>query len=141
MSYIAGGTTIRADINQALIEAPQADVGLIGAELLPLQNVQAKSGTYLKVQLAAGELLSNNSAARGAGSEYQRGIRSFTSANYDTQEFGLEELLDDSSVQDLSRFFAVESETAKFLLRQIKLGHEKRVSDLIWAGSTPFAYR
>jgi hypothetical protein len=139
MSYIAGGSTIRADINQALIEAPQADVGLIGATLLPLQNVQAKSGTYLKVQLAAADLLSNNSAARGNGSEYQRGIRSFASANYDTQEFGLEELLDDASVTDLSRFFSVESETARFLLRQIKLGHEKRVADLLWAGSTPFA--
>jgi len=140
MSYIAGGTTIRADINQALIEGPAADLGLIGAELLPLQNVQAKAGTYLKVQLAAGELLSNNSAARAAGSEFQRGIRSFTSAQYDTQEYGLEELLDDGSVQDLNRFFAVESETAKFLLRQIKLklSHEKRVSDLLWANTTPF---
>lgn len=139
MSYIAGGSTIRADINQALIEAPQADVGLIGATLLPLQNVQAKSGTYLKVELAAADLLSNNSAARGNGSEYQRGIRSFASANYDTQEYGLEELLDDASVTDLSRFFSVESETARFLLRQIKIGHEKRVADLLWAGSTPFA--
>jgi hypothetical protein len=138
MSYIAGGTTIRADINQALIEAPQADVGLIGATLLPLQNVSAKAGTYLKVQLAAADLLSNNSAIRSAGSEYQRGIRSFTSASYSTEEFGLEELLDDGSVEDLNRFFAVESETARFLLRQIKLGHEKRVSDLLWAGSTPF---
>ena len=36
MSYIAGGVTIRADINQALIEGPAADVGLIGATLLPL---------------------------------------------------------------------------------------------------------
>ena len=69
MSYIAGGTTIRADINQALIEAPQADVGLIGAELLPLQNVQAKSGTYLKVQLAAADLLSNNSELGSGNSE------------------------------------------------------------------------
>lgn len=139
MSYIAGGTTIRADINQALIEAPQADVGLIGSTLLPLQNVSAKAGTYLKVQLAAADLLSNNSAIRSAGSEYQRGIRSFTSANYMTEEFGLEELLDDSNVEDLNRFFSVESETARFLLRQIKLGHEKRVADLLWAASTPFA--
>lgn len=139
MSYIAGGTTIRADINQALIEAPQADVGLIGSTLLPLQNVSAKAGTYLKVQLGAADLLSNNSAARSAGSEFQRGIRSFSQANYQTQEFGLEELLDDSSVEDLNRFFSVESETARFLLRQIKLGHEKRVSDLLWAASTPFA--
>lgn len=139
MSYIAGGTTIRADINQALIEAPQADVGLIGATLLPLQNVQAKSGTYLKVQLAAADLLSNNSAARAAGSEYQTGIRSFSSASYDTQDYGLSELLDDSIVTDLNRFFSYESETAKFLLRQLKLGHEKRVADLLWSGSTPFA--
>jgi hypothetical protein len=138
MSYIAGGSTIRADINQALIEAPQADVGLIGATLLPLQNVQAKAGTYLKVQLAAADLLSNNSAIRSAGSEFQRGIRSFSQASYQTEEYGLEELLDDGSVEDLNRFFAVESETARFLLRQIKLGHEKRVADLLWAGSTPF---
>ena len=138
MSYIAGGTTIRADINQALIEAPTADVGLIGAELLPLQNVAAKAGTYLKVQLAQADLLSNNSAARAAGSAFQRGIRSFSSSEYSTQEYGLEELLDDGSVQDLSRFFSVESETARFLLRQIKLGHEKRVSDLIWNATTPF---
>jgi len=139
MSYIAGGATIRADINQALIEAPNADVGLIGSTLLPLQNVQAKSGTYLKVELAGAELLNNDAAKRAPGSEYQRSIRSFSSANYTTEEFGLSELLDDSVVTDLNRFFAYESETAKFLLRQLKLSHEKRVADLLWAGSTPFA--
>lgn len=138
MAYVSGGTTIRADINQALIEAPQADVGLIGSQLLPLQNVDAKSGTYLKVQLAGAELLSNNATARDAGSAYSRGIRSFSQANFSTDEFGLEELLDDSTAKDLNRFFSYEAETAKFLLRQLKLSHEKRVSDLIWAGSTPF---
>ena len=138
MSYISGGSSIRADINQALVEAPQADIGLIGAQLLPLQNVDAKSGTYLKVQLAGAELLSNNAAARDAGSQYSRGIRSFSSANYSTDEFGLEELLDDSNVADLSRFFSYESETAKFLLRQLKLSHEARVNTLLFAGSTPF---
>ena len=138
MSYIAGGSTIRADINQALIEGPAADVGLIGATLLPLQNVQAKSGTYLKVELAGAELLSNNAASRAAGSGYQRSIRSFTSANYATEEFGLEELLDDSNVADLNRFFSYEAETARFLLRQLKLSHEKRVADLLWASTTPF---
>ena len=138
MSYIAGGSTIRADINQALIEAPQADVGLIGSQLLPLQNVDAKSGTYLKVQLGGAELLSNNATARDAGSAYSRGIRSFSQANFSTDEFGLEELLDDSAVKDLNRFFAYESETAKFLLRQLKLSHEARVNTLLFAGSTPF---
>ena len=138
MAYVSGGTTIRADINQALIEAPQADVGLIGSQLLPLQNVDAKSGTYLKVQLGGAELLTNNAAARDSGSGYNRGIRSFSSANYSTDEFGLEEIVPDDTAKDLNRFFSYESETAKFLLRQLKLSHEKRVSDLLWAGSTPF---
>jgi len=138
MAFINGGTTIRADINQALIEAPQADVGLIGAQLLPIQNVDAKSGTYLKVQLAAGELLSNNVLNRESGSNYSRGIRSFSSANYVTSEFGLEELVPDDASADLNRFFSYESETAKFLLRQLKLSHEKRVNDVVWASSTPF---
>ena len=138
MAFINGGTTIRADINQALIEAPQADVGLIGAQLLPIQNVDAKAGTYLKVQLAAGELLSNNALNRESGSSYSRGIRSFASANYATNEFGLEELVPDDASADLNRFFSYESETAKFLLRQLKLSHEKRVNDVVWASSTPF---
>ena len=138
MAFINGGTTIRADISQALIEAPQADVGLIGSQLLPLQNVDAKAGTYLKVQLAAGELLSNNALNRESGSNYSRGIRSFASANFATSEFGLEELLPDDASADLNRFFSYESETAKFLLRQLKLSHEKRVADLLWAGTTPF---
>jgi len=47
-------------------------------------------------------------------------------------------LLDDSAVKDLNRFFAYESETAKFLLRQLKLSHEARVNTLLFAGSTPF---
>jgi len=138
MAFINGGTTIRADINQALIEAPQADVGLIGAQLLPIQNVDAKAGTYLKVQLAAGELLSNNVLNRESGSSYSRGIRSFSQANYSTNEFGLEELVPDDASADLNRFFSYESETAKFLLRQLKLSHEKRVNDVVWASSTPF---
>jgi hypothetical protein len=138
MSYIAGGTTIRADINQALIEAPQADVGLIGAQLLPLQNVEAKAGTYLKVQLSGAELLSNNALVRDSGASYSRGIRSFSSANYSTDEVGLEELIPDDAAADLNRFFSYEAETAKFLLRQIKLSHEKRVSDLLWNATTPF---
>lgn len=138
MAFINGGSTIRADISQALIEAPQADVGLIGAQLLPIQNVDAKAGTYLKVQLAAGELLSNNVLNRESGSNYSRGIRSFSQANFSTNEFGLEELVPDDASADLNRFFAYESETAKFLLRQLKLSHEKRVSDLLWNATTPF---
>jgi hypothetical protein len=137
MSFISGGTTIRADINQALIESP-AEIGLIGAEVLPLLPVPAKSGQYLKVQTADAALLDADAARRSAGSEYARASRKFTSDNYDCIETGLEELLDDSFRADANRFFQIEAETARFLLRQVKLSHEKRVADLLFATTTPF---
>jgi len=137
MSFISGGTTIRADINQALIEGP-SDVGLIGAEVLPLLNVPAKSGIYLKATLAGADLRNADALKRDIASEYASIARSYTSATYTTQEYGLIEYLDDSFKADLNRFFSIESSSAKFLLRQLKLSHEKRVSDLLWASSTPF---
>lgn len=138
MSYISGGTTIRADINQALVEAPNGDAGLIGADIFPLLPVPAKSGSYLKVQLAQADLLNNDSKSRDAGSGYARAIRAFGTDTYDTVEFGLEELIDDSFKADADRFFDLEASSARFLLRQIKLGHEKRVQDIINAATTPF---
>lgn len=137
MSFISGGTTIRADINQALIEGP-SDVGLIGAEALPLLNVPAKSGIYLKATLAGADLRNADALKRDIASEYASIARSYTSATYTTQEYGLTEYLDDSFKADLNRFFSIEASSAKFLLRQLKLSHEKRVSDLLWASSTPF---
>ena len=137
MSFISGGTTIRADINQALIEGP-SDIGLIGAEALPLLNVPAKSGVYLKATLAGADLRNADALKRDIASEYATISRSYTSASYTTQETGLTEYIDDSLKSDLNRFFALEASSAKFLLRQLKLSHEKRVSDLLWATSTPF---
>jgi len=138
MSFISGGTTIRADINQALIEAPNTETGLIGAEVLPLLPVSAKSGQYLKVQLAQADLLNNDSKPRIASSDYARAVRAFGTDTYDTIEYGLEELIDDGFRADADRFFDLEASSARFLLRQIKLGHEKRVSDLLFATTTPF---
>lgn len=138
MSYYNGGATLRADINQALIEGPSADVGLIGAELMPLLPVDVKSGQYLKVELGGGELLNSDAAKRSPSSGYGRTSRKFTTDTYDCQEYGLEELVDDSFRADADRFFDLQASTARFILRNIKLSHELRVKSLIWASSTPF---
>lgn len=137
MSFVSGGTTLRADISQAIIEGP-SDIGLIGAEVLPLLNVPAKSGIYLKATLAGADLRNADALKRDISSEYAAISRSYNSATYATQEYGLTEFLDDSFKSDMNRFFSIEASSAKFLLRQLKLSHEKRVSDLLWAGSTPF---
>jgi len=138
MSYIAGGATIRADINQALIEGPSADVGLIGAEIMPLLPVDVKSGQYLKVELGGGELLNSDATKRAPASGYGRTSRKFTTDTYDCQEYGLEELVDDSFRADADRFFDLQASTARFILRNLKLSHELRVKNLVFASSTPF---
>ena len=138
MSYISGGTTIRGDINQALVEAPNGDTGLIGAEIFPLLPVPAKSGQYLKVQLAQADLLNNDSKARSSASDYARVTRSFGTDSYDAVEYGLEEVIGDDFKADADRFFDLEASSARYLLRQLKIGHEKRVSDIINAATTPF---
>ena len=138
MSFISGGSTIRADINQALVEAPNGDTGLIGAEIFPLLPVAAKSGQYLKVQLAQADLLNNDSKARSSASDYARVTRSFGTDSYDAVEYGLEEVIGDDFKADADRFFDLEASSARYLLRQLKIGHEKRVSDIINAATTPF---
>ena len=138
MSFISGGSTIRADINQALVEAPDGDTGLIGAEIFPLLPVAAKSGQYLKVQLAQADLLNNDSKARSSASDYARVTRSFGTDSYDAVEYGLEEVIGDDFKADADRFFDLEASSARYLLRQLKIGHEKRVSDIINAATTPF---
>lgn len=138
MSFISGGSTIRADINQALVEAPNGDTGLIGAEIFPLLPVAAKSGQYLKVQLAQADLLNNDSKDRASGSDYARVTRSFGSDSYDCLERGIEEVIGDDFKNDADRFFDLEASSARYLLRQLKIGHEKRVSDIINAATTPF---
>jgi hypothetical protein len=90
------------------------------------------------VQLAQADLLNSDSKVRDAGSGYARAIRSFGTDTYDTLEFGLEELIDDAFKADADRFFDLEASSARFLLRQIKLGHEKRVQDIVNAATTPF---
>lgn len=121
---------IRADINTFVEEVSAVDKLFIGAQVCPLWSVDTKDGQYPKFKVAEAELLNAESTVRNPGGSYGRVIRDFDLDTYGTVDRGLEELVDDVAKADASRFFDMEVQASKFVLRSMMLAHELRVSQL-----------
>jgi hypothetical protein len=127
--YPSSGATIRADLNIKVEEAAGADQFFIGERVMPSQGVDAKSGTYPKIKIAGGELLTPGSTIRTRGGSYGEISRNWETDNYDCVDRGLEEPVDDTDQKDLARFFNLEVSSARWVLRNMRLDHEIRVKD------------
>lgn len=128
MPYNSAGSTIRADLNAVVLEAQSADNYFIGAQAMPPLAVDAKSGSYPKMQIAGGALLDNIASERSRGSTYNQVTRNWTSDTYDCVDRGLEEAVDDVDQRDLSRFFNYEATAARLCYRNVALAHEIRAA-------------
>jgi hypothetical protein len=128
MLYPSSGATIRADINVKIEEAAGADTFFIASRALPAFGVEARSGTYPKLQIAEAELMSRGSTVRSRGSSYGEVTRRWISDNYDCIDRGLAEAIDDVDVKDLARFFGLEASTARWVMRNMLLDYEYRVA-------------
>lgn len=122
------GATIRADINTVVEEAAAADTFFIGLKAMPDFGVETKSGSYPKIQIAAGGLLDNVATERTSTGTYGRATRQWTSDTYDCVDRGLEEIIGDTDQQDLARFFNAEATAARLCLRSVMLAHEVRAA-------------
>lgn len=134
--YPTSGTTIRADINAVVEECASADKFFIGQRAMPFFGVDAKSGTYPKLQAAAAELMSIGSTVRQRSGSYGEASRAWTTDTYDCIDRGLEEPIDDTDTKDLSRFFNLETSTAKWVLRNMMLDYESRVATALVNATT-----
>ena len=93
--YPTSGATIRADLNIKVEEASAAERFYIARFVMPPLSVDAKSGTYPKLQIADAELAKAQSTIRERGGSYGRVSRKWTTDNYDCVDRGLEEPVDD----------------------------------------------
>ncbi len=128
MAFSTSGAVLRGDVNGVIIEAQKAESFLIGARVFPPLAVPVKSGQYPKFQLGAGELLNNDVTKRAPTGAYGRAVRKYTSDNYLCEDYGLEELVDDTYREDVARFFNAEVAAANMVRMQVMLGHEIRVA-------------
>lgn len=136
MSYLSSGATLRGDITTAIIQGQSGSQGFIGTEVFPIYNSSVRAGQYLKLQLGNAELLNSDASVVAPGSSYPRSSRAFDNDNFTCVEYGLEEVVPDALAADVSRFFGLETETAKILLRNIQIGHEVEVASALFNTGT-----
>jgi len=136
MSYLTSNATLRGDITTALIQGQGADQGFIGTEVFPIYNSPVRAGQYLKLQLGNAELLNSDASKVAPGASYPRSSRAFDNDNFTCVEYGLEEVVPDALAADVSRFFGLETETAKILLRNITIGHEAEAATALFDSGT-----
>jgi len=134
MAYTNSNALPRAEIAQAVFEAQSNSGALpfIGLDVLPVLTVPAKSGEYVKIEVGSGEAFNSDALKTAPGSDRSRVTRRFTTDNYTTVSYELEELLPDESSADLGRYFDVEVSSATFLANNLLIGHEQRVADLLY---------
>ena len=131
-----GGATIRADLNLKVEEAQMADDFFIGQRAMPPLGVDAKSGTYPKLQIAAGELLTSGATERSTDGSYGEVTRQWTTDTYDCVDRGLTERVDDAQARDVARWFNLEVTAARLVLRQMMLAAEIRVAGALINATT-----
>jgi hypothetical protein len=137
MAYSNSNALPRAEISQAVFEAASnsANLPFIGLEVLPVYSVPARSGEYVKIDLGPGEAYNNDHLKTAPGADRSRVTRRFTTDNYSTVSYELEELLPDETSADLGRYFDVEVSSATFLNNSLLISHEQRVADLVFGSS------
>jgi len=130
MPYTNSQATPRADIYALVMEA-NIDFNklFIGDQLFPVKGEDAKRGIYMKAKKGNAQLLNGDALPRAAGSTYQRVNRKYDTDTYDTEEFGLEAVIDDAYESEVERFMNLEATEAKLLERSLRISYEVRVKN------------
>ena len=106
--------------------------GLVGLDVLPIQNVSVKQGTYGILPREAFTIIPEN--VRKSDGSYNRVIWDFETATYVAVEYGLEEILSDSDVAQYASLFDYQSTVATKLMMHHLMAQEVRIATLALAG-------
>jgi hypothetical protein len=131
MNITGPNLTPRPEVAAYLEQATLFSELFIGARVAPPVAVDRRSGFYPVFGINQSNLLRGESKPRAPGSSYNRIKREHTLDSYDTEEFGIEQLVPDENVQELGAFNLDYAQKAtEWALRDIQLGHESRVASL-----------
>lgn len=128
MAYTNAQATPRADINAFVEEAMAADGLFIADKIFPVVFEPTRTGIYMRARKQLAELLNSDGHVRTPGSAYPRVNPAYETDTYDTAEYGLETVIDDSYSTDVGRFFSLEQTEAKIRARSLWIGYETRVA-------------
>ena len=134
--FPSGGAVLRADLRGVVEEAFLQSELYIGPKCCPPIPVQTEGGQYPVIQKNVANLLRNEVKPVSAGGDYPRIARAYTTDTYTTLEYGIEAVVPDKNARTIGRFFDLEARETVWAYRQVQLGHEIRVANLLQAPST-----
>ena len=102
--------------------------GFVGAQVLPMQNIDGKTGTYAKITAAQWD--NDISKPRTPGANFAQSSSDYESATFDCIEYGVENSLDDLEVDVAESDAALDIITiaSNQLADSLMVGHEIRVA-------------
>ena len=121
----------RADISTLLMEAVGQENQYIGQYVFPIYPASVENGRYPKFKKDAGRLLdaaggtqANGFTKRNDAGTYNETERKFEWDTFQTEEYGLEERVDDTVARRMENYFDAEMITGKMLMNELMLDYE-----------------
>lgn len=128
--------TLRPELAGSLMEFDLAmnQQGFIAQQILPVFEVQYKSGTYGRIPLE--QLLENRETKRNPGSGYSRSKFNFIDTDYACKENGVEEVIDDDEAKMYMEYFDAELVATSRGYSAILIEQERRVASALFNTTT-----
>jgi hypothetical protein len=127
----------RPELQIKVEEAMGIDNKFIADFIFPIYPVGTRKGYYKRIKRGKGQLLANPGATgvndplrRAPGTAYPEVTRATEQDSWLCIDRGIEEAMDDVNKQEESRFFDIESSTAIWLMRQMRIAREARIAAL-----------
>lgn len=118
----------RADISAFLEEAVEVEKNFIGQKVMPIFETESEAGRYPKMKIRDGNLLKREATRRNPTGTYNEVDRKFDWEPFATEEFGLEERVDDVIAKRFMKWFDAEVLTAKLVMRALMIDYEIAVA-------------
>jgi len=121
--------TLRPDLAAGFMEwdYEMNAAGLIGARVCPIMDVAEAFGQFGRLPLAS--MLQKRETRRRESGDYNRSNWKFDKDNFDTEEHGLEEPIDNKEKKMYRNWFDLDEVSAGRVFNGLLLGYEQRVAD------------
>lgn len=136
--YTNTAAEFRPELQVKVEEAIGIDSKFIAEQIFPIYPVNTRKGYYKKIKRGKGQLLAmpgttgaDDPLKRAPGTAYAEITRSFEQTSWLCVDRGLEEAMDDVNKQEESRFFDLESSTAVWLMRNMRISREARIAAIV----------
>ncbi|MEA3210979.1 MAG: hypothetical protein QOE70_4036 [Chthoniobacter sp.] len=129
----------RPELQVKVEEAMEVDDSFVADSIFPIFPVKTRAGFFKKIKRGKGQLLSkaggsnnvNDPLVRAPGTRYREVTRTTEQHQWKCIDRGLEEPMDDVNKQEESRFYDLESSTAAWLMRNMRISREVRVAAVV----------